>query len=124
MLTSSDVELAFAPVASAAVGSHFSIVDEEVTEVVVLLGADLAEEAHLTVARDVDRHLHDRSVEVGHASAAALHAVLAFIRILGSEGPRIGTIQLPLEVAVLEVFEVFDDVARGQAAAPVHLHVR
>ena len=79
-----DGELALGPVAGTSVAAHLLAVDEEVAVVPVLLAADLAEEAHLAVAGDVDRNGHVAG-DVGHASAAALHAVLAFIRVGGED---------------------------------------
>ncbi|KWW28024.1 MAG: hypothetical protein F083_2904 [bacterium F083] len=121
--TSSDVELALTPAASSSVLAHLLAVDEEVAIVPVLLAADLAEEAHFAVGRDVHRHGHVAR-HVGHACATALHAVGAFIRVVGGDAPRIGGIDLPVEGAEVAGLERLNDLFAGQAAAPVHLHIR
>ena len=123
MVASGDGELALAPVAFTGVGTHLLTVDVEVAVVPTLFGGDLAEEAHLTVGRDVHGHLHGGG-RTQHLLVAALHAVHAFIRILGGDDPRIGRVELPIEEAEVASLEGLDDFFTGQAAAPVDLHVR
>ena len=121
--TLSDVEGLFSPAALAGIAALLDTVDVEVTIVPAALAGDLAEEAHDTVGRDVDRHAHVAR-HAGNAGATALHAVGAFIRLVCGDGPRIGGINLPIEQAEVAGLEGLDDFAARQTAAPVHFHVR
>ena len=121
--TGSDVEVLLGPVADTSVLCLLDAVDVEVTIVPAALAGDLAEVAHDTVGRDVDRNSHVAH-HARNAGATALHAVSAFVGLVGSDSPRIVGIHLPIEHAEVASLEVFDDFATGQTAAPVHLHVR
>ena len=123
VVASGDVEDLLTPGASTSVAALLDTVDVEVTIIPAAFAGDLAEEAHQTVGRNVHRNRHVAD-HVGYASAAALHAVGAFIRVSGCDGPRIGGIHLPIEQAEVASLEGLDDLATRQAAAPVHLHIR
>ena len=123
VFTSGDVEGTLGPVACTGVTALLDTVDVEVAIVPAAFARDLAEEAHDTVGRDVDRDAHVAN-NVSHASAAAHHAVGAFVRIVGGDAPRIAATHLPLELAEVAGLEVLDDVVARQTATPVHFHIR
>ena len=123
MVTSCNVEGLLTPGASTRIVALLDTVDEEPTIVVIAFAGDLSEEAHDTVARDVHRHSHVAH-HIGHASATALHAVSAFIRVVRGNAPRIGGIELPIELAEVTSLERFNNILARQAAAPEHLHIR
>ena len=107
MFTFSDRITLLTPVASASEGGHLGAIEVEVTVVPVVFAARLDEEAQDTVVRDFNSQ-----VEVAHhvadASATALQAVGAFVRIVRGDGPRIVGSGFPIELAEVAGLEVFN----------------